>query len=83
MFAYFGGARRIFRLRPDGSPKTSDKNLIVMDYGEYKEMTEGLIKKLYAYEKATPRLVLNDYDYLGEQLSTKRGNLFKVTSRNS
>ena len=73
MFVYFGGARKIFRLASDGNPKTQDKNLVVMEYNDYKQMAEGLIVKLDMYKKTSPRLVLTDYDYLGEQLAKKRG----------
>ncbi len=46
IFLHFGGTKTIFRIDPkDGNPKTTDKNLIAMDWPEYKNPLRGIIKK--------------------------------------
>lgn len=50
MFLYFGGAKKIFRIDEHGSPKTKDKNLIVMDYMEYKRFVEEIIVKINKFK---------------------------------
>ena len=46
MFLYFDGTKKIFRLGGDGNPRTEDKNLIVMDYKEYRPFIKQLISKV-------------------------------------
>jgi len=55
MFLYFGGARKIFRLTQDGNAVTEDKNLMVMNYRDYKDLVEEMIKKIDKYENSRVR----------------------------
>lgn len=49
IFLYFDGTKKIFRLPEDGNPRTEDKNIVVMDYKEYREMVEGIIKRIHNF----------------------------------
>jgi hypothetical protein len=55
MFLYFDGTKKIFRLPADGNPSTQDKNIVVMDYKEYREMVEGIVRKIHYFKKGVER----------------------------
>lgn len=51
MFLHFDGTKKIFRLPADGIPRTEDKNIVVMDYKEYREFVERIIMKIHNFRK--------------------------------
>lgn len=55
IFLYFDGMKKIFRLPEVGNPRTEDKNIVVMDYKEYREFVEGIIRKIHNYKKGMGR----------------------------
>jgi hypothetical protein len=55
MFLYFDGTKKIFRLPELGNPRTNDKNIVVMDYKEYRGFVERIIRGIHNYKKRMGR----------------------------